>query len=155
MAGMRPSARASPICSRRWAIASAREYYINDAGRQMEILAASTWLRYLERCGERFAFPANGYRGDYISAIAASCMPRKATAGARAAEVFADCRPTSRKAATRTSTSMRSSPASGAHRECRFPRVLDTGAGGHLADIREDLARIRRAPSIAGSPSAP
>jgi arginyl-tRNA synthetase len=37
-----------------------REYYINDAGRQMEILAASTWLRYLERCGERFTFPANG-----------------------------------------------------------------------------------------------
>ncbi len=36
----------------------AREYYVNDAGRQMEILAASTWLRYLERCGERFQFPA-------------------------------------------------------------------------------------------------
>ncbi len=48
----------------------AREYYINDAGRQMEILAASTWLRYLERCGERFTFPANGYRGGYIVAIA-------------------------------------------------------------------------------------
>ncbi len=47
-----------------------REYYINDAGRQMEILAASTWLRYLEHCGERFAFPANGYRGGYIVAIA-------------------------------------------------------------------------------------
>ena len=43
-----------------------REYYINDAGRQMEILAVSTWLRYLELCGERFTFPANGYRGDYI-----------------------------------------------------------------------------------------
>ncbi len=47
-----------------------REYYINDAGRQMEILAASTWLRYLEICGESFTFPANGYRGDYILAIA-------------------------------------------------------------------------------------
>ena len=34
-----------------------REYYINDHGRQMEILAASVWLRYLERCGERFEFP--------------------------------------------------------------------------------------------------
>ena len=48
----------------------AREYYINDAGRQMEILAVSTWLRYLEVCGERFVFPANGYRGDYIIAVA-------------------------------------------------------------------------------------
>jgi arginyl-tRNA synthetase len=47
-----------------------REYYINDAGRQMEILAVSTWLRYLEHCGERFAFPANGYRGGYIVTIA-------------------------------------------------------------------------------------
>jgi arginyl-tRNA synthetase len=35
-----------------------REYYVNDAGRQMNILAASVWLRYLEHCGERFAFPA-------------------------------------------------------------------------------------------------
>jgi arginyl-tRNA synthetase len=47
-----------------------REYYVNDAGRQMEILAVSTWLRYLERCGEQFTFPANGYRGEYIAAIA-------------------------------------------------------------------------------------
>jgi len=47
-----------------------REYYVNDAGRQMEILAVSTWLRYLERCGERLSFPANGYRGEYIAAIA-------------------------------------------------------------------------------------
>ena len=46
-----------------------REYYINDSGRQMEILAVSTWLRYLEHCGERFAFPANGYRGEYITEI--------------------------------------------------------------------------------------
>ncbi|MGA2707639.1 MAG: arginine--tRNA ligase [Steroidobacteraceae bacterium] len=51
-----------------------REYYVNDDGRQMEILAASTWLRYLERCGERFTFPANGYRGDYIAAIADKLM---------------------------------------------------------------------------------
>ena len=47
-----------------------REYYINDAGRQMEILAVSTWLRYLELCGESLTFPANGYRGDYIVDIA-------------------------------------------------------------------------------------
>jgi len=47
-----------------------REYYVNDAGRQMNILAASVWLRYLELCGESFAFPANGYKGDYIRDIA-------------------------------------------------------------------------------------
>jgi arginyl-tRNA synthetase len=48
-----------------------REYYVNDAGRQMDILAVSVWMRYLELCGETLAFPANGYRGDYVYDIAA------------------------------------------------------------------------------------
>ncbi|HRC73737.1 MAG TPA: arginine--tRNA ligase [Candidatus Competibacter sp.] len=47
-----------------------REYYVNDAGRQMNILAVSIWLRYLEHCGERLAFPSNGYRGEYVREIA-------------------------------------------------------------------------------------
>ena len=47
-----------------------REYYVNDAGRQMDILAASVWLRYLEECGESLAFPSNGYRGEYVRGIA-------------------------------------------------------------------------------------
>jgi len=46
-----------------------REYYVNDAGRQMDILAASVWLRYLELCGESFDFPSNGYKGDYVKHI--------------------------------------------------------------------------------------
>ena len=48
-----------------------REYYVNDAGRQMNILAASVWLRYLEHCGESFRFPSNGYRGGYVRDLAA------------------------------------------------------------------------------------
>jgi arginyl-tRNA synthetase len=48
-----------------------REYYVNDAGRQMNILATSIWLRYLELCGEPVPFPANGYKGAYVRAIAA------------------------------------------------------------------------------------
>jgi len=47
-----------------------REYYVNDNGRQMDILAVSVWLRYLELCGESVSFPENGYRGDYIYDIA-------------------------------------------------------------------------------------
>ena len=67
-----------------------REYYINDAGRQMEILAVSTWLRYLERCGEQFTFPANGYRGDYIAAIGEQLFAADGTApcGMPPCEVF-------------------------------------------------------------------
>jgi arginyl-tRNA synthetase len=49
-----------------------REYYVNDAGRQMNILAASVWLRYLEACGEQLAFPSNGYKGEYVHQIAAA-----------------------------------------------------------------------------------
>ena len=47
-----------------------REYYVNDAGRQMDILATSVWLRYLEVCGEKVAFPSNGYKGEYVLSIA-------------------------------------------------------------------------------------
>jgi len=47
------------------------EYYVNDAGRQMDILGTSTWLRYLELCGVELPFPSNGYQGDYIWDIAA------------------------------------------------------------------------------------
>ncbi|MCK5829391.1 MAG: arginine--tRNA ligase [Methylococcales bacterium] len=49
-----------------------KEYYVNDAGRQMDILATSIWLRYLEECGELITFPSNGYRGEYIREIAFS-----------------------------------------------------------------------------------
>jgi arginyl-tRNA synthetase len=49
-----------------------REYYVNDAGRQMDILATSVWLRYLELGGTDFDFPSNGYQGDYVQDIAAT-----------------------------------------------------------------------------------
>jgi len=48
-----------------------REYYVNDAGRQMNILGASVWLRWLESNGIEIPFPSGGYRGDYIRDIAA------------------------------------------------------------------------------------
>ncbi|MBS1211774.1 MAG: arginyl-tRNA synthetase, partial [Proteobacteria bacterium] len=51
-----------------------REYYVNDAGRQMDILAASVWLRYLEECGEVLRFPNNGYRGEYVREIATELL---------------------------------------------------------------------------------
>jgi arginyl-tRNA synthetase len=47
-----------------------REYYVNDAGRQMDILALSTWLRYLEVDGQKPAFPKNAYQGDYVREMA-------------------------------------------------------------------------------------
>jgi arginyl-tRNA synthetase len=47
-----------------------REYYVNDAGRQMDILALSTWLRYLDHHGVKVPFPPNAYQGDYVGDMA-------------------------------------------------------------------------------------
>ncbi len=47
-----------------------REYYVNDAGRQMEILATSVWIRYAQILGNEIALPSNGYQGDYIHTMA-------------------------------------------------------------------------------------
>jgi arginyl-tRNA synthetase len=49
-----------------------REFYVNDFGRQMDILALSTWLRYLELNGVTVPFPANGYQGEYVRSMAAA-----------------------------------------------------------------------------------
>ncbi len=42
------------------------EYYVNDAGRQMDILALSVWLRHIEQSGVAIVFPARAYQGDYV-----------------------------------------------------------------------------------------
>jgi len=48
-----------------------REYYVNDAGRQMDILGLSTWLRYLDQHGVAVPFPSNAYQGGYVRDMAA------------------------------------------------------------------------------------
>ena len=49
-----------------------REYYVNDAGRQMDILCISTIIRLLQQQNIRIKMPAAGYQGDYIKTIASS-----------------------------------------------------------------------------------
>ncbi|HEY6452585.1 MAG TPA: arginine--tRNA ligase [Steroidobacteraceae bacterium] len=118
-----------------------REYYINDGGRQMDILTLSTWLRYLERCGERLEFPANGYRGDYVHAIAARLYERYGRELYRErAAVFAQL-PLDAPAGDKEQyidaliERMRTllAPAG-------FDAVLELALTTMLADIREDLA---------------
>jgi len=69
-----------------------REYYINDAGRQMDILALSTWLRYLELHGIRVPFPPNGYQGAYVAEMARTLREAHGEryAGTSAGEVLRD-----------------------------------------------------------------
>ena len=47
-----------------------REYYINDVGKQMNILGRSLYLRYLELLGRQIEFPEDHYRGDYMKDLA-------------------------------------------------------------------------------------
>ncbi len=47
-----------------------REYYFNNAGRQMRVLADSVRLRYLELLGQKIEFPEDYYQGEYIIDIA-------------------------------------------------------------------------------------
>jgi len=54
-----------------------REYYYNDAGRQMRVLGESTRARYLEQLGLEYTFPEDGYQGDYIKEIADSLVEEK------------------------------------------------------------------------------
>ncbi len=121
-----------------------REYYVNDAGRQMEILAASTWLRYLEACGERIVFPANGYRGDYIAAIAGALHASVGEALRRpAAAVFRDLPPDAGdggdKDAYVDALIGRSRELLGAE---SFRRVLDFALADILGDIKDDLTEF-------------
>ena len=53
-----------------------REYYVNDAGRQMNILAVSVWMRYLALCDEPVVFPTNAYKGDYVQTLAQELLAK-------------------------------------------------------------------------------
>lgn len=122
-----------------------REYYVNDAGRQMDILAASVWLRYLELCGEAIVFPSNGYKSEtYIYDIARALKEEHGELLRRpAAEVFADLPADEPQGGDKE-----------AHIDALVARarallggdlyrvVFDAGLHAILSDIREDLAEF-------------
>ena len=54
------------------------EYYVNDSGRQMDILTVSTWLRYLQHHDKEICFPESAYKGNYIIDIAADLKDKYA-----------------------------------------------------------------------------
>ena len=120
-----------------------REYYINDAGRQVDILAASTWIRYLEIGGEKLPFPENGYRGDYVRAIAEKL---RAQVGDRlqrpAQDVLAHLppdAPAGDKEAYIDAVIERARQLIGPE---AFNRVLEFSLDDMLADVRNDLQQF-------------
>jgi arginyl-tRNA synthetase len=70
------------------------EYYINDAGRQMKLLGASVYARYEELSGRPVEFPAEGYHGAYITAVAERVKQQLGPelAGRAATEIEERCR---------------------------------------------------------------
>ena len=120
-----------------------REYYINDAGRQMDILAVSAWVRYLELAGEMLPFPENGYRGDYVRALAEELRAALGDALRRpAAAVLAGLpadAPAGDKEAYIDALIARARELIGAE---GFRRVLQLSLARMLDDIRNDLAEF-------------
>lgn len=118
-----------------------REYYVNDAGRQMDILGTSIWLRYQELAGETLTFPANGYKGDYVWDIAASLHRENGDAYRHSsADVFngipADEPAGGDKEAHIDALIGRAKQLLGA---ADYRKVFDLGLDTILGDIRQDL----------------
>jgi arginyl-tRNA synthetase len=121
-----------------------REYYVNDAGRQMDILATSIWLRYLELCGEEFAFPSNGYQGDYVWDIGASLHREHGEALHHTIqEIFTDIPPDAEQGGDKEihidALIARSKQLLG---ETAYQQVFQCGLEAILKHIRQDLEKF-------------
>ncbi|MCB2263555.1 MAG: arginine--tRNA ligase [Candidatus Thiosymbion ectosymbiont of Robbea hypermnestra] len=120
-----------------------REYYVNDAGRQMDILAVSVWLRYLELCGEETPFPSNGYQGDYVWDIAASLHREQGDAYRRAgSQVFAELPPDEPVGNRENHIDALIARARRLLGDQDYRRVFERGLEHLLADIRDDLSHF-------------
>ncbi|MCU7842430.1 MAG: arginine--tRNA ligase [Candidatus Thiodiazotropha sp. (ex Monitilora ramsayi)] len=119
-----------------------REYYVNDAGRQMDILATSVWLRYLELCDETLTFPANGYKGDYVWDIAATLHRDHAEAYKHAAEEVFDDIPADEPAGGDKEAHIDAliDRAKSLLGDNRYRFVFELGLNTILDDIRDDLS---------------
>jgi arginyl-tRNA synthetase len=115
-----------------------REYYVNDAGRQMDILACSVWLRYLEQGGAQPPFPGNAYRGAYIRDIAAGLRTDHGDAFERPiAELPAPTDTGSEQYLDNLIASAKSTLGDEAYRQ-----VFEFGMQSILDEIRTDLAEF-------------
>ena len=119
----------------------AREYYVNDEGRQMDILGASVWLRMLEQDGDVVAFPKAGYRGEYIREIAAaiggSAVPKVSAAELR--KRLPKDEPEGDKEEYISAVIASAIELLGAE---RFSEVRRQALGSILDDIRQDLGEF-------------
>ncbi|WP_412852248.1 arginine--tRNA ligase [Ectothiorhodospira shaposhnikovii] len=121
-----------------------REYYVNDAGRQMDILGTSVWLRYLERCGVKFHFPTNAYRGDYVRDIADTLFQEHGQDYAVTTEALMDGLPADEPDGGDKEEYIDAviQRAKGLLGDNRYRYVFELGLNVILDDIRDDLAEF-------------
>lgn len=122
---------------------TSREYYVNDAGRQMDILTVSIWLRYLGLCGENVTFPANGYRGEYVIDIARELKEKVGTTLNVSAQQVFEALPLDEpqggdKELYIDALVVRARQLLGAN----YRVVFDAGLEGIVRDISDDLAEF-------------
>ena len=111
-----------------------REYYVNDAGRQMDILTISIWLRYLERCEIKIDFPENAYQGDYVRNIADKLLSEKQQSLSSDMD-FPDARDDPETHIDQLIAFAKTTLGSE-----NYQGILNLGLDEILAEIREDLA---------------
>lgn len=120
-----------------------REYYVNDAGRQMDILATSVWLRYLEACGETFTFPSNAYHGEYVRDIAQKLVESHGKNYSHStATVFADLPLDEPEGGNKDDYIDALILRAKALLNDGYRVVFDAGLNDILSDIKEDLAEF-------------
>ena len=116
-----------------------REYYVNDAGRQMDILATSVWLRYLQAINVEVPLPENCYKGEYIVDMAAELALKHADTYKVTADVIAQARAgLEEEPALDATIALAKTSLGDAGFAVFFRRALDA----ILDDIREDLSQF-------------
>jgi arginyl-tRNA synthetase len=114
------------------------EYYVNDAGRQMDILGASVWLRYAQHIGHEIPFPANCYQGSYVIEIAEALLRDHGEEldgdVAKLTRILADDSTDPEKQLDHTIAEIKSMLG-----EKGFAIVFDAALASVLADIKGDL----------------
>ena len=109
-----------------------REYYVNDAGRKMDILGVSVYLRWLEAQGAEITFPEGGYRGDYIRDVVTSIQ----TDGLAASDTLFDDLPDGDKDEVIDTLIERAKDVNG---DDNFDHVRRQALESIRADIEDDL----------------
>ena len=124
------------------------EYYVNDAGRQMDILALSTYWRYMQLCGAEEALPKGIYQGGYVKDIAKNLHDVLGDALYHAPQSWVPARPAEWSAAEVENGALDQwidaavAALKNVLGEADYRRVFDAALNDQVEDIRDDLGEF-------------